>query len=511
MPSVSRHILSLFFILLIGASSSSPLNAAISPGAADDTPSISPASDNATSALPPLLWSKQIGTTSHLASKIAVSRLGDIYSGGFVSDSPDSPTKGHGDATLSRFDQAGNHLWTKRYGTIHGESIVDLVAGPQDRLYAVGTRTKYDSQGLITGSDALVYVFDADGNVLWQEEFGGMNNDFALAVAVSLGGDIYITGELGNNSGSSGWLVRYRKSGAQSWTPAWQRNLSAGQTTVARNAAIVRSPNGNDIIFVVGQTSGSLFGGNSGSADLFVARYDTSGAQLANPVQAGSAAADVALYATATGGSAIYVGGSSGGSLTARAGDGAGPWVARHRWDSTVDWLRQPGSGDDLLGGLAADPVGVVYLTGFQSQEGTIGTKTWVIRMRPDATVDWRSNASDDNYLAQAIAVDNGGSLYISRQRWSFFFLAATRLERYSQRRPVLLVPGLLGSYYLVKENTVQNWSLVRGVPPEELQIDPLLKAYHNMMQTHICLVKHEIAVQAKKFVVVWMKAPCEK
>jgi hypothetical protein len=50
-------------------------------------------------------------------------------------------------------------------------------------------------------------------------------------------------------------------------------------------------------------------------------------------------------------------------------------------------------------------------------------------------------------------------------------------------RRPVLIIPGIIGSYYFSTANH-QNWVLNLGVHPDLVVIDPLTHAYDDLIQT---------------------------
>ena len=49
--------------------------------------------------------------------------------------------------------------------------------------------------------------------------------------------------------------------------------------------------------------------------------------------------------------------------------------------------------------------------------------------------------------------------------------------------RPVMVIPGILGSYYFA-DTTHEQWNLHRGVHPDLLLIDPLTHAYDDLVQT---------------------------
>jgi probable HAF family extracellular repeat protein len=50
-------------------------------------------------------------------------------------------------------------------------------------------------------------------------------------------------------------------------------------------------------------------------------------------------------------------------------------------------------------------------------------------------------------------------------------------------RRPVLVIPGIAGTFAADEDNLLP-WSLARGADPDALQLDPLARVYHDVVQT---------------------------
>ncbi|HAZ49458.1 MAG TPA: hypothetical protein DDW76_25145 [Cyanobacteria bacterium UBA11369] len=55
-------------------------------------------------------------------------------------------------------------------------------------------------------------------------------------------------------------------------------------------------------------------------------------------------------------------------------------------------------------------------------------------------------------------------------------------VAKISEKRPVLIVPGIIGSF--IKNKDVKRWNRNRGLSPDELQIDPLIKGYDPLIKT---------------------------
>lgn len=114
--------------------------------------------------------------------------LGDVDSLGF----------GREDMLLMKVDQEGNEIWEKRYG---GELLDWGYSAVQNQLgnyivigvsqsNAFGTKTSPNKGA----NDFWVLHLDSDGNVLWDQSFGGEDIDSCTKIAHAIGGGYIIGG-----------------------------------------------------------------------------------------------------------------------------------------------------------------------------------------------------------------------------------------------------------------------------------------------------------------------------
>ena len=86
--------------------------------------------------------------------------------------------------------------------------------------------------------------------------------------------------------------------------------------------------------------------------------------------------------------------------------------------------------------------------------------------------------------VGPAIAPDGAGGAIVA---WMDDRSGTNNYDVYAQRvcrrPPVLLVPGIAGTYAKDLSNDA-NWILNRGIAPSQLQIDPLCGAYNSLIQT---------------------------
>lgn len=136
--------------------------------------------------------------------------------------------KGGSDATIVRFNSDGEMVWQENFGGAGNDTFAAIAATLDGGFVVVGysdAATFGDPNGdwaAFTGKggiDAVIVKFDADGEMLWQKNFGGSDNDYFTAVAVKENGDVvatgysndgsFRTGDFGNITGYGGTDIIY--------------------------------------------------------------------------------------------------------------------------------------------------------------------------------------------------------------------------------------------------------------------------------------------------------------
>lgn len=143
--------------------------------------------------------------------------------------------------------------------------------------------------------------------------------------------------------------------------PQWVRQL--GASDVAEASAVAVGDQGS--VYVAGSVTGPLDGsGASTNDDAWIAKYSAAGAPLWKR-RLGSAALDSAAGVASDRKGAVYMAGSTQGSLGGAFQGGFDAWVAKYSASGELRWKRQLGSSDDDNAlGVATDGEGHVYLGG---------------------------------------------------------------------------------------------------------------------------------------------------
>jgi len=263
------------------------------------------------SSLGTLLWTRQIGTSAvDRSAGVAIDSAGNTYMIGYTYGNLGGPHAGSADAFVSKHNASGSLLWTRQVGTVAFDEYQGAAVDAAGNIYISG-RTAGSLGGPNAGADDIFLVkYDGSGLLLWTRQFGTSQGDFDAVVAVDSAGDVYIggstTGSLGGpQAGNSDiFLAKYDGSGA----PLWVRQMG---TTMVENVGGV-AVDFADNVFVSGQTYGSIGASNEGFADVFVVRYSASGTPIWTRQLGTSSIDSGGIVATDSSGEVLICGNTSG-------------------------------------------------------------------------------------------------------------------------------------------------------------------------------------------------------
>ncbi|MBD3337141.1 MAG: hypothetical protein GF355_16640, partial [Candidatus Eisenbacteria bacterium] len=217
--------------------------------------------DAAEGQIPPHDWSRSLGASgADSGDDIAVDSAGNTIVSGYFrgtvdfTDSGDEPlvSAGHRDLFVAKFDPAGNHLWSRRFGSSDDERPRGLAVDADGGIYITGTFvTPIDFGGgsLIPAGEDDIYLvkLDASGNHVWSLRFGDGARDLSYDVAIDGGGyHVYLTGTFANTIdfgdgplGSAGGLDLYlAKFKTTSGSHVWSRAFGGPGNDAGRGIAV---------------------------------------------------------------------------------------------------------------------------------------------------------------------------------------------------------------------------------------------------------------------------------
>jgi hypothetical protein len=221
-----------------------------------------------------LLWAEQLGTSSDDRSYgVSADSLGNVYISGFTDGSLGGANAGDFDAFVSKYDDAGNLVWTEQLGTSSDDVSYGVSADSLGNVYIAGS-TKGSLGGVNSGReetpDAFVSKYDSAGNLLWTEQLGTRGFDTSRGVSADSLGNVYISGHTsgtlgGASAGSTDAFVsKYDDAGNLLWTE------QLGTISFDWSHGVSADARGN--VYISGRTWGNLDGANTGGG-AFVTKF----------------------------------------------------------------------------------------------------------------------------------------------------------------------------------------------------------------------------------------------
>jgi uncharacterized delta-60 repeat protein len=245
-------------------------------------------------------------------------------------------------------------------------------------------------------NDIFIAKYDASGIIQWQKTLGGTGDERGFGISVDSSGNVYVAGDT-DSSGAGNtdiFITKYDTSGAIQW----QKTL--GDTSSETGQAIALDSSGN--VYVTG-----------GSNDVIVTKYDTSGA-IQWQRSLGSSNTDYGFGISLDSSANVYITG-----YTASSGAGSNDvLIAKYDTSGAIQWQRTLGGTNNDQGfSISIDNSGNVYVAGQTSSSGAVVQDVLITKYNTSGTIQWQrtlGGAAAD--FGRGIALDNSGNVYIVGQ-----------------------------------------------------------------------------------------------
>jgi hypothetical protein len=330
---------------------------------------------------------------------------------------------GMSDSFVTKFNSAGQELWTRQAGSVLGDAAMAITTDASGNVFLAGRVSgtipgATASQG---GEDAYLSKLDANGMLQWSKQFGSAGNDQITGIKVDSSGNVVVAGTMDGNG-----FVRKYADAATDDPPVWSVDLGALGTGATTGLAIDDSGR----IFVSGSTSaGTLNGGvaqaYSGGIDGFVTSISDAGTSAGiNYVSYLGSAGDDRASGLAAAGGAVYLTGDTTRSIGGQALNGARDSFTA-KLDATsgaLTWAKQYGGTFSMTGGgIALDTTGTSVVT-------RLGLSAEPFPRANDDLVVSATSARVDEYFT--IAVNGGVSRKITLEAGDSFTSLAIKINR---------------------------------------------------------------------------------
>jgi hypothetical protein len=311
-----------------------------------------------------VLWAKRFGDiNAQYGRSVTTDLFGNVFATGEASGTVDfgggGLTADFYDGYVVKMDPNGGYLWAKLFGAAGNQRIFGAATDGDNNVIVVGSfEQKIDfGSGALTShgfEDFFVAKLDPNGNEIWSKRFGEAGDQRALAVAVDLQKNMYVTGwfkgsidfgmgPVTSAGGEDGFILKLGSGGNVLWSQTF------GDTVDQRPQAVTLDASGNPL--VAGYFGGSMAvnGGNTltsaGDHDVFLVKLNSLGNHQFSK----------------------SFGGVGQQEATAVVADSTGHIVMAGNFEGTVDF-----GGGPLISAGATD----VFVTKLDSD----GTHTWSLR-----------------------------------------------------------------------------------------------------------------------------------
>jgi hypothetical protein len=322
-------------------------------------------------------WTRQLGSAGDdlvlaICRDGLASQSGAIIAGSTTGHLEPGGHLGGDDAFIARYDRHGNRLWLRQFGTPGDDVARALILRPAGGFFVAGSTSGDLAAPGAGGLDAFIARHDANGERVWIRQFGASGDEIAFAMAPDQAGGAFVTGDVSTpGAGTDVFIARYDSTGAL----LWYRQFGSPADDHARAMSIIWS---TQDVMIGGSTAGDLGGQNAGETDVWLARYDALGHQVWLQ-QFGTPEAEELLALTPDGSMSVGAAGWTRGTL-----DPSNP--NRGGKDAFLVWVSAGGHWRwPFQFGTPQDDVATAIASGFRIAGYTDGQLGWTTSGSRDA------------------------------------------------------------------------------------------------------------------------------
>lgn len=327
---------------------------------------------------------------------------------------------------ITKLNSTGNALWVKADTTSGNEfQPTGLKLDVSNNIYIAGyfagtanfgnnfTLTSINHPLLMSPTiDIFIAKYNNNGICQWAKKGGSYQEDRCFSLAVTNGGNAYITGFYGQDATFSGSTLIYNGGGVDAFIAGYNNSgtliLLKSVTSNEYEAGYGISLDATGNIYITGLSDGATLFDTTvitphGSYDMFIAKYNSSG-NIQWVTNTLSTQWEQGRQVLVDGSGNVYVGGefysfgtSSFPGINFTSKGYYDPFVAKYNHEGEFQWAQRGGSYQyDYLNGMALSDSGKVIITGtygdsarfgnfFLSHSGSpTGTDYYIGKLRSD-------------------------------------------------------------------------------------------------------------------------------
>lgn len=344
-------------------------------------------------------WAKTYGLTTGEYSYV----IQQTTDGGYIMTGPSSTYFGGYDYWVLKADAGGNRVWDMVFGGA-SDDIPNALKQTADGGYIIAGRTQSFTAG---GFDYWVVKLDSTGNIQWQKNYGGSNDDLAYGIQQTTDGGYIVAGASASYTagGYDYWILKLDSTGAVSW----QRRYGGFGTEWPY--AIIQTSDGG--YAVAGYESSYAPGGN----DIWVLKLASDGSITWQRAYGGTST-ELALGISQTTDGGYIVAGRT----ESYGAGGIDFYVLRLDSSGNLVWNK-------VLGGASTDwafstvqtPDGGFVVVGRTDSFGAGNSDYWIVKLDSTGSIEWQKTYGGSSLdYAYSVQMANDGSIIVGGVCGSF-------------------------------------------------------------------------------------------
>jgi hypothetical protein len=325
-------------------------------------------------------WSgaKLLGSISSGAETVGrsviVDTFGNVYFAGISTGELDGQSiLGTSDAFVSKFNSVGVKQWTRMLGDTGAYTEARGIAlDSSNNVYIAGfTSGDLDDKTLTGLNDLFITKFSPSGVKQWTQLLGvASRSAYANGITIDDSDNIYVTGHTDGNldgvglSGSNDmFITKYNSSGVKQWT-----RLLGPAATFSTYAYSISSDSDSNL-YVTGYANANLDGKvKTGPIDLFLTKYNSAGTKQWTELLGVAGAFTIGRGVSVDSSNNVYVCGETNGNLD-NEGNSTGAWyslITKYNSAGVKQWTRLLGasSTETYCRGVSVGQTDNLHITG---------------------------------------------------------------------------------------------------------------------------------------------------
>jgi len=298
------------------------------------------------------IWGKQLGSEDDERTRnLVIDQSNNVYVVGKTRGKVGKENYGKYDGFVVKIDSSANTKWALQVGSKEDDDLTYAALDGSGNLYVTGYIGADSKNTSVPDADILVVKINANGEVIWQKQYGTDSLDVGSSIVINDKGYIYVIGSskglMGNTSkGKNDCVILHLDNNGNKLNI-----LQFGTSSDDQGYGITIGMDSN--IYACGTTEGNLAGDNAGKSDMFWGIYSGDLKEL-RLRQSGTEKYDCAVEIKTDNNNDVYIAGSTDWILIPKEKLNGDCFLQKWNGKGEITWTQQFGTGNwDGINGLS--------------------------------------------------------------------------------------------------------------------------------------------------------------